>query len=92
VLARNQNDVTAATAIPTARTTSRDIFFTPKRETPVPAVARFDGDCDFVDEHVEDRRNFRGFNFRGSALRDDVDEFSESPSITKLDGARYRCE
>ena len=53
VLAGNQNYIAASAAIASARSAARDKLFPSKRETPVPAIARFDRYQYFVYEHSE---------------------------------------
>ena len=77
VLTRNQDNIASASTVAAARTAARHIFLTPKRKTAVAAVTSFYGDCDLIDEQLLEL-----------ALRDDVDEFPEPATITKLDSSR----
>jgi hypothetical protein len=47
----NHADVAAAPAIPAAGTTARNVLLAPEREAPVAAVARLDGDSNFIYKH-----------------------------------------
>lgn len=51
VFARDQNHVTAATAIAAAGPPARNKFFPSKREAAIAAVAGFDRNDYFIDEH-----------------------------------------
>ena len=85
MLACRQDDVAAAAAIAAAGAAARNKFLAPKRKAAVAAVAGFDGDNNFVNEHGN-RRNSPLESFRrliGSArsglLRNDVDELAQRP-------------
>jgi hypothetical protein len=79
VLARNQDNIAAVSTIAATRTATRHIFFAPKREAAVTAVASFYRDCDLIDEQLW-----------GLALRDDVNKFTKPAAVAKLDGTRNR--
>jgi hypothetical protein len=59
VLACDQHDIAAASAVASAGSASRHILFPSERETAVTAVAGFHPDSYFINEHAElmDARN-----------------------------------
>jgi hypothetical protein len=55
MFARNEDDVAAPTSVAATRTTPRNEFLAAKRKTSVAAVAGFDLNLNFVDEHGDGR-------------------------------------
>lgn len=64
MLARSKDDVPAPPSVPAAWTTARNELLAAKREAAVPAVAGFDLDLNFVDEHGNERESKTGGNKR----------------------------
>jgi hypothetical protein len=81
VLTRNQDNIASVSTVSAARTAAWHILLTPKRKTAVTAVTSFYGYCDLIDEQLLQL-----------ALGDDVDEFAEPATITKLDSSRNGSE